>query len=146
MGHFDYFNTYQFFTEVNYQMTNVDKLKEEEIAQLDEELNLEDLLLLGDDKKIPITITFPKPNGESVKAKALIKQLTLKELSNVNTRNMNLLESSKLILRKALFKKDGALFTDEEIEILPLGVITAISNQILTVSGMEEYMQEVKDF
>lgn len=127
-------------------MTNVDKLKEEEIAQLDGDLNLEDLIMLGDDTKIPITITFPKADGTNVKAKALIKQLTLKELNHVNNSNMNLFETSKLILRKALFKQDGTLFTDDEIEIFPIGVITAISNQIMTVSGMEEYMQEVRDF
>ena len=127
-------------------MTNVDKLKEEELAQLDGELNLEDLIVLGDDKKIPITITFPKGDGESVKAKALIKQLTLKELGNVNTKNNNLLDSSKLILRKALFKQDGSLFSDEEIEVLPVGVIIAISNRIMEVSGMDEFMQEAKDF
>ena len=127
-------------------MTNVDKLKEEELAQLDGELNLEDLIVLGDDKKIPITITLPKGDGESVKAKALIKQLTLKELGNVNTKNNNLLDSSKLILRKALFKQDGSLFSDEEIEVLPVGVIIAISNRIMEVSGMDEFMQEAKDF
>jgi len=127
-------------------MTNVDKLKEEELAQLDGDLNLEDLIILGDDKKIPITITFPRPDGENVKAKAQIKQLTLKELGNVNTTNMNLLQSSKLILRKALFKQDGTLFSNEEIEVLPVGVIVAISNQIMKVSGMEEFMQEAKDF
>lgn len=127
-------------------MTNVDKLKEEELAQLDGELNLEDLIVLGDDKKIPITITFPKGDGESVKAKALIKQLTLKELGNVNTKNNNLLDSSKLILRKALFKQDGSLFSDAEIEVLPVGVIIAISNRIMEVSGMDEFMQEAKDF
>ena len=127
-------------------MTNVDKLREEELAQLDGELNLEDLIVLGDDKKIPITITFPKGDGESVKAKALIKQLTLKELGNVNTRNNNLLDSSKLILRKALFKQDGSLFSDAEIEVLPVGVIIAISNRIMEVSGMDEFMQEAKDF
>ena len=127
-------------------MTNVDKLKEEELAELDGEINLEDLIILGDDSKIPITITFPKGDGESVKAKALIKQLTLKELGNVNTKNNNLLDSSKLILRKALFKQDGSLFSDAEIEVLPVGVIIAISNRIMEVSGMDEFMQEAKDF
>lgn len=127
-------------------MTNVDKLKEEELAQLDGNLNLEDLIILGDDKKIPITITFPRPDGENVKAKALIKQLTLKELGNVNTTDMNLLQSSKLILKKALFKQDGTTFSNGEIETLPVGVIVAISNQIMKVSGMEEFMQEAKDF
>jgi hypothetical protein len=127
-------------------MTNVDKLKEEELAELDGEINLEDLIILGDDSKIPITITFPKGEGGSVKAKALIKQLTLKELNNVNTSNNNLLDTSKLILRKALFKHDGKPFSDAEIEFLPIGVIVAISNKIMEVSGMDNFMQETKDF
>mgnify|MGYP003410186056 CR=1 FL=1 len=44
-------------------MTNVDKLKEEEIVQLQEETKLEDLIILGDDKKIPIMVvnTFYRP-------------------------------------------------------------------------------------
>ena len=49
-------------------MTDIDKLKEEEIAQLDGELNLEDLLILGDAKK-----SLSKSNSHS-KTEQLWKQ------------------------------------------------------------------------
>ena len=122
-------------------MTDINKLKEKELEQLttvtEEEVNLEDLLVLGEDKKIPIHITFPNPDGETVsQAKALIKQLTLKELESVKV-NSNIAESNIFILRKALFKQNGDNFSNQELQVLPIGVVNAISNKILEVSGVD---------
>ena len=41
-----------------------------------EEVNLEELILLGEDKKIPIVISYPTEDGKQIKAKALVKQLS----------------------------------------------------------------------
>ena len=126
--------------------TDVDKLKEEELVNLSEEVNLEELLVLGEDKLIPIEITFPKADGNTVKAKALIKQLTLKELDNIKLNNASVFESNILILEHALFKQNKSNFTREELLVIPLGVVNAISNKILEVSGVDIDPQRLRDF
>jgi hypothetical protein len=118
-------------------MTDIDKLKEEEIAQLDGELNLEDLLILGDAKKIPIKIKFPLEDGTTVEAKALVKQLTVKELENLKLKQNTVWKYSVAILEKALFKQDGTPFNSKEIRSLPLGVANAIASKVMELSGVE---------
>lgn len=122
-------------------MTNVEELKNQELEQLatveHEEVNLEDLLVLGEEKKIPIHITFPNPDGETTSnAKALIKQLTLKELDSLRV-DSNVASSNMSILEKALFKQNGDNFTRSELEVLPIGVVNAIATKILEVSGVD---------
>lgn len=118
-------------------MTDINKLKEEEIAQLDGELNLEDLLILGDVKKIPIKIKFPLEDGTIVEAKALVKQLTVKELENLKLKQNTVWKYSVAILEKALFKQDGTQFNSKEIRSLPLGVANAIASKVMELSGVE---------
>ena len=122
-------------------MANVEQLKNEELEQLatveTEEVNLEDLLVLGEEKHIPIHISFPNPDGESVsKAKALIKQLTLKELNRIKISN-DVASSNMSILERALFKQNGDTFSRDELEVLPIGVVNAIATKILEVSGVD---------
>lgn len=122
-------------------MANVEQLKNEELEQLatveTEEVNLEDLLVLGEEKHIPIHITFPNPDGETTSnAKALIKQLTLKELDGLKVNN-NLAAANRIILEKALFKQNGDNFTRRELDVLPMGVVDAIATKILEVSGVD---------
>ena len=73
--------------------------------EIDEnEMNLEELILLGEDKKIPIKIEFPQ--GEKrVTAKALIKQLTLKEASSIQTKNKSdlALDSGAFLIKSRMF-------------------------------------------
>ena len=122
-------------------MTNIEDLQKEELINLEvEEVNLEDLILLGDDKLINISITYPeKINGEvkMVKTKAKIKQLKMKELRNINVNNINL-ETVVTILNKALFTQDENAFSKDLILDLPIGVCFAISNEILRISGVDE--------
>lgn len=127
--------------ECELPMTNVDELKKEELEQLatveHEEVSLEDLLVLGEEKRIPIHITFPNPDGETKSnAKALIKQLTLKELDSLKI-NSDVASSNMSILQKALFKQNGDTFSRKELEVLPLGVVNAIATKILEVSGVD---------
>ena len=118
-------------------MVNVEELKEQELESLNEsvevgEYGLEELILLGEDRKIPITIEYPRTDGTKVKAKALIKQLTIKEVEEIKFTNMN----SIAILQRALFKSDGSNFKRAELGALPIGVVNAISEKILEVSGV----------
>ena len=122
-------------------MANVEQLKNEELEQLatveTEEVNLEDLLVLGEEKHIPIHITFPNPDGETTSnAKALIKQLTLKELNRIQISN-DVASSNMSILERALFKQNGDTFSRSELEVLPIGVVNAIATKILEVSGVD---------
>ena len=126
-------------------MTDISKLKEEEIEQLnkesiveyEEEMNLEVLIILGEDKKIPIKITFPTIEGKRVTAKALIKQLTLREMETIRIDRDNLITVNRKVLEKALFKTTGEAYTDEELYALPVGVVNSIAEKILELSGME---------
>ena len=54
-------------------MTDISKLQEEELNQLNKTenvellediVNLEELILLGDEKRIPILIEYPLPDGK----------------------------------------------------------------------------------
>ena len=131
----------KFFLGCELPMTNIEELKNEELEQLatveTEEVNLEDLLVLGEEKKIPIHISFPNPDGETTSnAKALIKQLTLKELDKLKIKG-NMVDSNMIILHEALFKQNGDTFTRNELEVLPIGVVNAIATKILEVSGVD---------
>lgn len=133
-------------------MSDIDEMKQKELDELnnvefqEEEFNLEELILLGDDKKIPIKIEFPKPNGEIVKAKALIKQLTINEIDSVKSQD-NQLAVAMLVLQKALFKTNGEPFSKPELRKLPIGVLNEIANKILEVSGInEETKNRLMDF
>ena len=135
-------------------MTDVSKLKEKEIEQLnqesiveyEEEMNLEELIILGEDKKVPIKITFPTIEGKRVTAKALVKQLTLREMENIQINQNNLIKVNRMVLEKALFKTNGESYTKEELYHLPVGVVNAISEKILELSGMDVDNQKLKDF
>lgn len=104
-----------------------------------EETNLEDLILLGEDKLINIEIEYPTEDGKRIKAKAKIKQLTMKELRNMDFENINL-ETSIQILEKSLFKQNESPFGKELILQMPVGVVTTISAKILEISGMDKDM------
>lgn len=100
-----------------------------------EETSLEDLILLGNDKLINISIEFPTEKG-NVKTSAKIKQMTMKEVKNINVKQ-NDLETSIQILKKALFTKDEKPFEEEMILALPVGVVYKLSEEIMRVSGVE---------
>ena len=133
-------------------MTDIAKLKEEELEQLKpsvevEEVGLEDLIVLGESKKVPIRITYSNDDGTKTRAKALIRQLTLKEMNNLQYNQKRLGNFYAAILKKALFKSDGTPFTMAELEYLPVGVVKEISRQIMDISGMDADKQdELKDF
>lgn len=127
-------------------MTTVDKLKKEEVAKLDGELNLEDLIILGDDKKIPIEISFPTEDGTSVKAKALVRQLTIRELEDIKVNEKEVWKTNIKILQRTLFKHDGTPYSTKEIKVLPIGVISALVEEIMKLSGVDLQKQQLVNF
>lgn len=121
-------------------MANIEELQKEENIILEvEEVPLEDLILLGDDKLINISIKYPYEDENkmvhNVNTKAKIKQLTIKELRNIDFENINL-NTMVTILNKALFKQDETPFGKELILNLPIGVSAAITKKILEISGV----------
>ena len=111
-----------------------------------EETNLEDLILLGEDKKIKIVIEYPTEDGRRVKAKALVKQLTLREMENLKINQDNVLETNIQLLKRALFTHDGENFTEDMILSLPMGVVNALSEKIMELSGVRTDKQTLLDF
>ena len=102
-----------------------------------EETNLEDLIVLGDSKLINILINYPNEDtGEMEKTRTKIKQLTMKELRNINLNNITY-ETNVKILEKCLYKQDETRFSKELISYLPVGVANAITEEILRISGVE---------
>lgn len=133
-------------------MTNANELREKELNDLMgvdvevEEVALEDLIILGNQKKIPIHIIYPNDDGSVTKSKALVTQLTLKELKGMNLNGSNLLYLSEKLLLKSFFKTTGERFTSEELEQLPIGVIRAVSQTILKLSGIDPDDNRLQDF
>ena len=81
----------------------------------------------------------------TVKAKALIKQLTLKEMDKINLNKNNPWTMNIEILHTALLKSNGENFTKEELLALPVGVVNAVSEEIMKVSGVN-VDQELRNF
>lgn len=124
-------------------MTDINKLKEDELEVLSkpsvemDEVGLEDLIVLGEHKKIPIHIIYPNEDGTQSRSKALIRQLTLKELDNVKLTSDSLLAINLSVLKIALFKTTGDSFSEDELMVLPLGVVDAVANKIMEISGVD---------
>ena len=101
-----------------------------------DEVNLEDLIILGDSKLMDISIEYPNTEGTVTKTKAKIKQLTMKELRNINLQKITY-ETNIKVLEKCLYKQDETKFDKELISYLPVGVANAITEQILRISGVD---------
>ena len=126
-------------------MTNIEALQKEELKNLDakievEEVPLEDLLILGTDRLINISISYPDEREgiiQMVKTKAKIKQLSIKRLKNLNLNKLDF-ETVVRILEKALFTQNETAFTRDLILELPVGVCFDITREIMRISGVDE--------
>lgn len=116
------------------------ELKNLNVEITQDEVNLEDLIILGERKKIPIHISFPSDEleGVTVNARALIRQLTLNEIENLNNN-----PDIPSLLKKCFFKSTGEYYTTPELKALPLGVINAVARKVLEVSGFDS--KEIKE-
>jgi len=121
-------------------MTNIEDLQKEELINLEvEETNLEDLIILGTDKLINILITYPEEvDGkiEMIETRAKIKQLTIRDLKNIDLNNFNI-EIVAKVLRKALFTQEEKPFGEKLILDAPIGVCIAIAKEIMRISGVD---------
>lgn len=131
-------------------MTDVNKLKEEELAMLSNEeeeiFDLESLVTDGADAKIPIVIKYPK-DGKTVKAGALIRPLTNVEWNNATrlSRNQKLVTKTTNeieLVKMALYTRNDEQFPAKAVEALPNGVILELVKQIAHISGVEINSEE----
>lgn len=113
---------------------------EEKAKILVEKPTLESLVLLGKDKLINIEIEYPTENGTQT-ASAKIKQLTMEELQNIDMNDPSF-KTNVEILSKSLFKEDGTPFEPELILMLPVGIVNAISEKILEISGVNDDLKK----
>lgn len=134
-------------------MAKIEKLQQEETDKLKitvdtEEVGLEDLITLGESVKIPVHITYPNEDGTTTNARALVKQLKLKEVKDLKaSKKQNGYMVSKKVLNKTLYKSNGQKFTGDELDYLPIGVVTALAEEILELSGVDlEKQKQIQDF
>ena len=111
-----------------------------------DELNLEDLLVLGDETTIPIIISFPRKDGTLVRAKAYVKQLNLKEVKKLRLNDKNYYEIVLSILQKTLFKSDGSSYDEDKLLLMPVGVLKALIDKIFELSGFTDDDKKLLDF
>ncbi len=130
-------------------MTDIEKLKEEELetlSQEDEELfDLETLILDGADAKIPVIIDFPTAEGVK-KVGCMIKPLTAPEWNNAIKLSRKLRDSSAEleIVKLGLFDKNGEPFNYDLLVKMPNGVVQTIFNMISDVSGVKLGEEQLK--
>ena len=129
-------------------MTNVDKLKEKEIAQLsaDEELyDLETLITGGQDVRVPVEIMFPKYDKETgevrmVRAGALLRPLTNIEWNNaasIKKSSYNTTTTEVELLKMALYTPKGNQMPPEIVEAIPNGVVVELVKEVSRISGID---------
>lgn len=110
-----------------------------------EQTNLEDLIILGAEKKVNIIIEFPV-DDRKVEASAKIKPLTLEELDDLNINEQDYLKMQMEVLKNNLFKNNGETYSEEELKAFPIGIINKIVQKIMEISGIDYDAQKLRDF
>ena len=134
-------------------MVNVDELQQKEIEnikgqnnEVDEELiDLESLIVDGKDARIPVSISFPRPDGTTVQSGAKIRPVTSAEWNNAMRIGLNNKIPSTMeteLLTYALYTLKGDKFPVELIEEIPVGVATELANKISEISGIRTNKEE----
>lgn len=121
-------------------MSNLEQVKKEELETLsenDEVYDLETLILEGEKARIPIQIDYPK--GETtVPVTAILKPITNVEVQNALavTRSVRDTTLNIEILKVGLFTKNNEPFPQELLYKMPTGVVDAISEKLMAISGV----------
>lgn len=105
-----------------------------------EVLDIEDLFLTGKDKKTNIIITV-EGRGDF---KALITPVTYGQIKKLQTTDEN--EIADYVLKNHFFKPKGTGFTEEELDLLPAGILKAVVETIMDISGLNITDKDIKTF
>ena len=123
------------------------------------EFDLETLIVDGAKARIPIEVEFPIYHEDGTmtyeKRGAVVKPLKSHELTNASQIGLRVDDTdvNTEIVKAGLCRKDGSAYPPGVVESFPAGVITALANKILDVSGVkpdkkatEEYMKMIAGF
>lgn len=120
----------------------IEELKQKEIENLTEELDLENLIVDGANARIHIEIDFPVyKNGELTYKQygAIIRPLPSYEFTNatqIGLKNPST-DVNTEIVKQGLCTKEGEPFPSDLVKKLPVGVIIKLAEKICEVSGIE---------
>ena len=137
-------------------MVDIEKLKNEEFenimqAEVDDELyTLEQLILEGENAKIPVVFNYPKKNGEIVEVTAKLKPLTDVEAQNARRVAMKVKDTTinLELLKRGLYTKNDVLFPSNLIMKMHVGVVNELVEKLGEISGIkidEEKSSELVD-
>lgn len=122
-------------------MTDVEKLKNEEIEQLSESNGVDDIFDLdvliteGVNAKVPLNFTYPNTDKT---VGVMIRPLSTEEYKTAIQKAKKLKKVVFFeLLKLGLYKMDGSKFPNEVLEELPFGVVTFIAGNIHRISGMD---------
>lgn len=123
-------------------MTDIDKLKEEELATLsmdNEVLDLESLITDGVNAKVPVEITY-----DGKKYGAILKPLTNPEWNNATRIGLKDPNTSSEIelLKRGLYTRNDKKFPAAVLEELPAGVVSELAKELARISGISFNMEE----
>lgn len=106
-----------------------------------EVLDIEELFLSGKDKKTQIIITI-EGRGDF---KAYVTPVTygqIKKMGRTSDEN----EIADYVLQNHFFKMSESKFTVEELDLLPAGVLKAVVETIMDLSGLNITEEDIKRF
>lgn len=128
-------------------MTDIEKLKQQELEQLNPEIDeiseLESLITEGTNARIPLEIEVPLYKDDKLIMKkyvVTVKPLTSAELNNATRLGLHseLSDVNTEIVKKGLCTKDGEPYPPGLVERLPAGVINKLTEKIGEVSGIQQ--------
>ncbi len=105
-----------------------------------ETMDIEDLFITGKDKKTEIIITI-QGKGDF---KALVTPVTYGQVKQLD--KMSEEEVGDYVLTNHFFKSNESKFTKEELDLLPAGVLKAVSQTIMELSGLDISNEDIQVF
>ena len=125
-------------------MPDINELREKELKSLTQEeeeiFELETLITDGADARIPVIISYPRPDGRIVKGAVLIRPLTNVEWNNAvrfQRKPGDTTTNEVELLKLALYTKDGKQFPPQLVEKLPNGVVLELVKEVSKASGID---------
>lgn len=105
-----------------------------------EAMDIEDLFLTGKDKKTEIIITI---NGRG-EFKALVTPVSYGEIKKLD--KMSEMEIANYVLTNHFFKPNGEPLSSSELDLLPAGILKAVSETIMKLSGLDISNEDIQVF
>ena len=105
-----------------------------------EEMSIEDLFITGKDTKTKIIITLPDRGDFS----AYITPVTYGQVKKLD--KMSEEEITEYVLTNHFFKPNGESLSSSELDLLPAGILKAVSETIMKLSGLDISNEDIQVF